>query len=169
MLLFLGFAVLLFNFVFLLAKWFAPESELVNSFKKTSHFWWTQIVLLLFSLTIIGGHYYGLSKVQWYTSPMFERDLQLYTGEKNGPAILHEEFPYADSPFETVLFIPGSQDGKDATLSFTSKNGDTIEPITVKMSKQRAPLLITFPDDGLWKIDVDYEGTGKGTVVVEVK
>jgi hypothetical protein len=169
MLLFIGFAVLLMNLVFLLAKWVAPESELLNSFKKTSHFWWTQVVLLLLSLTIIGGHYYGLSKAQWYTSPIFEKDSQLYVGEKNGPALLHETFPFADSNFETKIFIPGSRDGSEALLSPVSESGNSIEPIVVTMNNQQSPLTITFPEKGQWRIDVEYDGKERGSIVVEVK
>ncbi|EDL65942.1 hypothetical protein [Bacillus sp. SG-1] len=169
MLLYIGFAVLLINLVFLLAKWFAPESELLNSFNKPSHFWWTQIVLLLLSFTIIAGHYYGLSKAQWYTSPIFQKDSQLYVGNKNGPAILHESFPFAESPFETEIFIPGSRDGANAVLTGVSEDGNTIDPITVTMNNQTSPLTITFPDEGQWRIDVGYDGTERGSIVLEVK
>ncbi|MGF2615834.1 hypothetical protein FZC84_07105 [Rossellomorea vietnamensis] len=169
MLLYVGFAVLLMNLVFFMAKWFAPESELLNSFKKTSHFWWTQVVLLLLSLTIISGHFYGLSKAQWYTSPMFEKDSQLYVGEKNGPAILHESFPFAGTPFETEIIIPGSADGKDALLSPVSESGETFEPLVVTMEEGRSPLTISFPESGQWRIDVEYEGSERGSIVLEVK
>ncbi|WP_409253892.1 hypothetical protein V1502_08340 [Bacillus sp. SCS-153A] len=169
MLLYIGFAVLLINLVFLMAKWLAPESELLNSFNKNSHFWWTQIVLLLLSFTIIGGHYYGLSKAQWYTSPIFQKDTLLYVGEKNGPALLHETFPFAESPYETEIVIPGSQDGRNALLSPVSEEGTTIEPIVVTMNNQRSPLTITFPHKGQWRIDVEYEGGAPGSIVLEVK
>jgi hypothetical protein len=169
MLLYIGFAVLLINLVFLLAKWFTPESELLNSFKKTSHFWWTQIALLLLSLTIIGGHYYGLSKAQWYTSPIFSNDSQLYIGEKNGIAILHETFPFAEAPFETEILIPGSHDGTEALLSPVSESGESMEPIVVTMNDQRSPLTITFPEEGQWRIDVEYDGNDRGSIVLEVK
>ncbi|RIW38520.1 hypothetical protein D3H55_03005 [Bacillus salacetis] len=169
MYLYLGFAVLLLNLVFLLAKWLTPESELLNSFKKTSHFWWTQVALFLVSIVIISAHYYGLSKAEWYTSPMFEMDSMLYTGEKNGPAIQHEEFPYTNSPFETEVFIPGSSDGEAAVLNLTSKKGKSLKPITVRLNNQRAPLLLKFPENGLWKITINYDKNDTGPIVVEVK
>ncbi|MGM0844689.1 MAG: hypothetical protein ACQEUT_06900 [Bacillota bacterium] len=169
MLLYVGLAVLLINLVFFLAKWLAPESELLNSFKKTSHFWCTQIALLLLSLTIIAGHFYGLSKIQWYTSPMFEVDSQLYVGEKDGPAILHESFPYADTPFESELFIPDSGGEKEVILSPVSESGEMVQPIEVTTIGGRSPFVITFPEKGQWRVDVKYDGNDEGSIVLEVK
>jgi hypothetical protein len=169
MLLYIAFAVLIINLVFFLAKWFAPESELLNSFKKTSHFWWTQIVLLLICGYFIGAHFYGLSKAEWYTSPIFELESELYVGEQNGPAIRHETFPFADSPFETEIIIPGIRDGEDAHLTPVSEKGETLESIHIKASDEKSPLTITFPEKGQWRIDVEVEGDERGSIVLEVK
>ncbi|WP_456271393.1 hypothetical protein [Bacillus sp. AK031] len=169
MLLYIAFAVLIINLVFFLAKWLAPESELLNSFKKTSHFWWTQVVLLLICGYFFGAHFYGLSKAEWYTSPIFERESQLYVGEQNGPAIRHEAFAFAGSPFETEIIIPGIRDGEKAILSPVSEKGETIESIHIKANDESSPLTITFPEKGQWRIDVEVEGDERGSIVLEVK
>jgi hypothetical protein len=169
MLLYIAFAVLIINLVFLLARWLAPESELLNSFKKTSHFWWTQIVLILIFGYFVGAHFYGLSKAEWYTSPIFEIESQLYVGERNGPALRHETFAFAGSPFETEIVIPGIRDGEEALLLPVSEKGETLEPISFKASDEKSPLTITFPEKGQWRVDVEVEGEERGSIVLEVK
>ncbi|PFA67723.1 hypothetical protein CN378_09365 [Bacillus sp. AFS015802] len=165
--------------VFLIAGRVAPQSELLNSFKKTNSF-----RNILITLTVISGilfilNYVVVKNEEWRESAIIqvendEGEIELFQGEKNEAAIAFNKTFKAKKEYQTSLLVWGHHEN---LIIFLEKKGeeDSVEQIEVKNGLSRftqgaysVPIILSFKEAGLWKITVEDNRERVGDIVIEV-
>lgn len=179
MFLVIGCLLMLFVGVFLVAGRVAPQSEFMNSFKKTNSF-----RNILISLTVIAGiffvlHFFVVKNEDWRENAIIQvenekGEIQLFQGVENEAAIAYDKIPEANKEYNTTLLVWGKYD--DMIIHLKKKGDkDSVEQVKIKGELSRfalgayfVPITLSFKEPGLWKITVENNDELIGDIVLEV-
>ncbi|TMU87617.1 hypothetical protein FGG79_05725 [Bacillus sp. BHET2] len=181
MFLVLGCLLLVIVGVFLIARRLAPQSELMNSFKKTNSFRNSIIALTVVSGILFIMNYFVSAGEKWRENAIIQiedknGDVELFQGEENKVAIAFEGTPIAKKDYKTSLLVWSQYD--DMTIVFKEKGNeenrkqiDLDEGKLVSFNKEAysVPLTLSFEKAGIWKITIENRGEFIGDIVVEVE
>ncbi len=177
MFLFLGGIIFILIVIFVILYYFAPHSEMMHAFQNTRSFVITIFVLTSVGLYLVGAHFNGLHEARWRTSWLYETTLDdkpvVYAGSESEIGLVLNQKPQKDVLFESELAIWNPYG--ELSIELSRKWGGT-EPIEMNVSDPkgenlpyRFPIAITFPEDGIWKLDVTTEGKHIKEIIIEVE
>ncbi|WP_175989160.1 hypothetical protein [Bacillus sp. Marseille-Q1617] len=166
--------------VFLFARRLAPQSELLNAFKKRHSFRNTMIGLLAAAVAAFIVHAFVMTGEEWRESAIIQvedsqGDIHLFQGLEGEAAIAFEETPKAGREYRTSLLIWGNHENVRINVS---KKGEGKQAFRKEMNADFtpfnarayiAPLSILFKEKGLWRITLESNGEDAGNIVVKVE
>ncbi len=181
MFLVLGCLLLVIVGVFLIARRVAPQSELMNSFKRTNSFRNSIIALTVASGVLFIMNYFVSAGDEWRENAIIQIEdkdggIKLFQGEENKVAIAFEGTPKAKKGYKTSLLVWSQYD--DMTIVLKEKgneeNGKQIDIDEEKLvsfneESYSVPLIISFEKAGIWKITLKNRGEFIGDIVVGVE
>ncbi|WP_408009453.1 hypothetical protein ACJROX_03885 [Pseudalkalibacillus sp. A8] len=177
MFLFLGGVILILIVIFVILYFFAPHSEMMHAFKTTRSFVITMLVMTSVGIYLMGAHFNGLHEAKWRTSWLYETTFDekpvVYAGSESEIGLVLNQEPQKDIVFESELVT--WKPYNELSIELTRKWGG-VEPIEMTVSGQkenippyRYPIAITFPEDGIWKLEVKSEGKQMNEIIIEVE
>ncbi|WP_201713955.1 hypothetical protein [Rossellomorea arthrocnemi] len=179
MFLVLGCMLLVIVGVFLVAGRVAPQSELMNSFKKTNSFRNIMLSLLIISGILFILNYFVVKNEDWRENRIIqveneEGEVHLFQGEENEAAVAMNKIFKVNKEYQTSLLV--WENPENLTI-FLEKKGEknSLEQVDMKGGLSRyaqgsytVPIVLSFKEAGLWKISVEDNGKRIGDIVIKI-